>query len=61
MDVSHNPSPHVAKLKALQAAEKRRKALGGEARKLGGSDVKGISPRELAARVFVPFAPENCS
>ncbi|KIJ66395.1 hypothetical protein HYDPIDRAFT_109416 [Hydnomerulius pinastri MD-312] len=52
--VSHDLPPHLARSKALEAAEKRRKAeavtRGGG--RLGGrvSTLKNLSPRELAAR-----------
>ena len=53
--VSHNLPLHLARQKALEAAEKRRQiaiVLGGGGRRLGGSgDTKGLSPRELAAQV----------
>ena len=50
-DVSHNVPPHIARARALEAAEKRRK-LGNMARRLGGSVVRrDLSPRELAAQV----------
>ncbi|THV06588.1 WLM-domain-containing protein [Dendrothele bispora CBS 962.96] len=54
--VSHNLPPHLARTKALEAAEKRRKTsqtLGGDGRRLGGVAIgssKPLSPRELAAR-----------
>ncbi|KAI0313787.1 WLM domain-containing protein [Amylostereum chailletii] len=49
---SHNLPPHVARLRALQAAERRKQVgsvLGGGGR-LGGGDLAnlGLSPRELA-------------
>ncbi|PSS29655.1 hypothetical protein PHLCEN_2v2803 [Hermanssonia centrifuga] len=51
-NVSHNLPPHVARAKALEAAEKRKNlsnVLGG-ARRLGGSvPRRALSPRELAA------------
>lgn len=55
MGVSHDLSPHLARQKALEAAEKRRqttRVLGGGGR-LGGRLVNttGLSPRELAAQV----------
>jgi hypothetical protein len=53
--VSHDLPPHLARQRALEAAEKRRqmtRVLGGGGR-LGGRPVNtaGLSPRELAARV----------
>ncbi|KAI0055136.1 WLM-domain-containing protein [Artomyces pyxidatus] len=50
--VSHNVPPHIARLRALQAAEQRQKTgsvLGGGGR-LGGGNLAslGLSPRELA-------------
>lgn len=52
-NVSHNVPPHIARARALEAAEKRRKIRGmfGGARRLGGSVVRrDLSPRELAAQ-----------
>ncbi|KAF5374890.1 hypothetical protein D9758_000541 [Tetrapyrgos nigripes] len=55
-NVSHNLPPHLARAKALEAAEKRRqisKTLGEGGRRLGGrldTSGKALSPRELAAR-----------
>ncbi|KAL0571984.1 hypothetical protein V5O48_009986 [Marasmius crinis-equi] len=54
-NVSHNLPPHLARAKALEAAEKRQKisgVMGGGGRRLGGSiqSNKSLSPRELAAR-----------
>jgi len=51
--VSHNLPPHIARLKALEAAEKRRQvqvAIGRGGR-LGGKTQRGLTPRELAAQV----------
>jgi len=52
--ISHNLPPHLARLKALEAAEKRRKLenFGGGSRRLGGggSGNTRLTPRELAAR-----------
>lgn len=52
--VSHDLPPHLARQRALDAAERRAKALGGVNR-LGGKawTTKGLikSPRELAAEV----------
>ena len=62
---SHNLPPHLARAKAVQAAEKRQNlqiVLGGSARKLGGKLPKDLSPRELAAQVcwfFVKQASIN--
>lgn len=54
--VSHNLPPHLARARALEAAEKRRRAsnvLGGS-RKLGGAVVtRQMPPRELAAQVGI--------
>ena len=54
-NVSHDLPPHLAKAKALEAAEKRRRVggmLGGSGR-LGGKGAakRGMTPRELAAEV----------
>ncbi|KIP11779.1 hypothetical protein PHLGIDRAFT_27779 [Phlebiopsis gigantea 11061_1 CR5-6] len=52
-NVSHNLPPHIARARALEAAEKRRKIGGilGGGRRLGGSVVRrDLSPRELAAQ-----------
>ncbi|GJE86203.1 WLM-domain-containing protein [Phanerochaete sordida] len=49
--VSHNLPPHIARARALEAAEKRRRfsnVLGG-ARRLGGAPRRDLTPRELAA------------
>ncbi len=57
-NVSHNVPPNVARIKALEAAEKRvkmQRALNGGGRLGGRSRKAGLSPRELAARV------SNCS
>jgi DNA-dependent metalloprotease WSS1 len=54
--VSHNDPPHIARRKALEAAEKRRqtsRVLGGGGRLGGQNRNAGLSPRELAARVSV--------
>ncbi|KAH7886200.1 WLM domain-containing protein [Phlebopus sp. FC_14] len=52
--VSHNVPPHFARIKALEAAEKRRKTevLTSGGGRLGGrlGTLKNLSPRELAAR-----------
>ena len=53
-ETSHNLPPHLARAKAIEAAEKRRKLhtiSGGGARKLGGKLPKGLNPRDLAAQV----------
>lgn len=56
--VSHDLPPHLARAKALEAAEKRRKTssiLGGAGgRQLGGRSIinKNLTPRELAAQVL---------
>ncbi|KAJ7044965.1 WLM domain-containing protein [Mycena alexandri] len=51
---SHDLPPHLAKAKALEAAEKRRKAqlaIGNGGGRLGGrTDTANLTPRELAAR-----------
>ncbi|KAF8079090.1 WLM domain-containing protein [Lyophyllum atratum] len=52
-DVSHDLPPHLARLKALEAAEKRRQSsrvLGSGGRLGGRMNTKGLSPRELAAQ-----------
>ncbi|KAF5384917.1 hypothetical protein D9615_001122 [Tricholomella constricta] len=52
-DVSHDLPPHLARLKALEAAEKRRqtsRVLGRGGRLGGRINTKGLSPRELAAQ-----------
>ena len=53
-NVSHDLPPHLARIKALEAAEKRKAGgmLGGGGR-LGGSSAarRGMTPRELAAEV----------
>lgn len=47
---SHNLSPHLARLKAVEAAEKRRRMGGsGGGRRLGGTRTQ-VTPRELAAK-----------
>ncbi|KAG2367675.1 WLM domain-containing protein [Suillus spraguei] len=54
--VSHDLPPHLARLKALEAAEKRHRTngiLGGGGGRLGGSRItalQGMNPRELAAQ-----------
>ncbi|KAJ7361193.1 WLM domain-containing protein [Mycena albidolilacea] len=51
--VSHDLPPHLARAKALEAAEKRRKTglLIGNGGRLGGRiDATNLTPRELAAR-----------
>lgn len=54
--VSHNLPPHIARARALEAAEKRRRVahmLGGS-RRLGGAVVsRNLSPRELAVQVSI--------
>lgn len=53
VNVSHNVPPHIARLKALEAAEKRKqtsRVLGGGGRLGGQNRNAGLSPRELAAR-----------
>ncbi|EGN93180.1 hypothetical protein SERLA73DRAFT_190082 [Serpula lacrymans var. lacrymans S7.3] len=53
-NVSHNVPPHLARVRALEAAEKRRKAstMLGSGGRLGGrvGTMQGMSPRELAAQ-----------
>ena len=52
-NVSHNVPPHIARARALEAAEKRRRIGGmlGGARRLGGSVVRrDLTPRELAVQ-----------
>lgn len=57
--VSHDLPPHLARQKALQAAEKRRglaHVLGGGGKLGGGSLVRaGMSPREVAALVCLSY------
>lgn len=57
---SRNVPPHVARLKALEAAQKRKQVtqvLGGGNRSLGGpSSTRNLSPGELAARVSTTSA-----
>lgn len=58
-NISHNVPPHIARLKALEAAEKRAKTsrvLGSGGRLGGSARNAGLSPRELAARVSPFFA-----
>ena len=53
-NVSHNDPPHIARRKALEAAEKRRqtsRVLGSGGRLGGQNRDAGLSPRELAVRV----------
>lgn len=53
-NISHNVPLHLARAKALEAAEKRRKSsilTSGSGAKLGGINVRGLSPRELAVKV----------
>ena len=54
-NVSHDLPPHLAKVKAVDAAEKRRKIGGmlGVGGRLGGGSAirRGMTPRELAAEV----------
>lgn len=54
--VSHNVPPHLARQKALEAAEKRRKiaAVMRGGGRLGGG-MRDKSPRELAAEVRMTF------
>ena len=52
--MSHDVPTHVARLRALEAAEKRRRvgAVLGGPRRLGGAvPTRNLSPRELAAAV----------
>ncbi|KAF7307428.1 WLM domain-containing protein [Mycena indigotica] len=54
-NISHNLPPHLARSKAIEAAEKRKQTaqvLGGGGRRLGTGrlNVANMSPRELAAR-----------
>ncbi|KAG5643139.1 hypothetical protein DXG03_001529 [Asterophora parasitica] len=52
-NVSHDLPPHLARAKALEAAEKRRqtsRVLGSRGRLGGRINTKGLSPRELAAQ-----------
>lgn len=58
--VSHDLPPYLARLKALEAAEKRRRADGvvGGGGRLGGHRItalQGMNPRELAAQVLHAF------
>ncbi|KAF9270762.1 WLM-domain-containing protein [Marasmius fiardii PR-910] len=55
VNVSHNLPPHLARAKALEAAERRKlqdQVMGGGGRRLGGGSQsnQNLSPRELAAR-----------
>lgn len=59
---SHNLPPHLARLKALEAAEKRRGAGGsGAGKRLGGGTFddgrRNLTPRELASRVSLVLCP----
>lgn len=57
-NTSHNVPPHIARQKALEAAEKRMKTsrVLGSGGKLGGlGRTVGLTPRELAARVIINF------
>jgi hypothetical protein len=58
--VSHNLSPHETRLKAIDAAEKRRR-IGGMmsgSHRLGGSrPISNLTPRELAAQVYFMRVP----
>lgn len=69
---SHNLPPHLARFKALEAAEKRRAGGSGGGRRLGGRNVDGgwsqLTPGQLALRVsliscppfgFILFHPPN--
>ncbi|KAJ7070561.1 WLM-domain-containing protein [Mycena amicta] len=54
-NVSHNLPPHLARSKAIEAAEKRKQTaqvLGGGGRRLGSgrTNMENLSPRELIAR-----------
>ncbi|KAG5652570.1 hypothetical protein H0H81_004530 [Sphagnurus paluster] len=52
-EVSHDLPPHLARLKAVEAAEKRRqtsRVLGSGGRLGGRINTKGMTPRELAAQ-----------
>ncbi|KDR85584.1 hypothetical protein GALMADRAFT_204981 [Galerina marginata CBS 339.88] len=52
-NISHNVSPHMARLKAMEAAEKRAqtsRVLGSGGRLGGLGRTAGLTPRELAAR-----------
>jgi hypothetical protein len=55
--VSHDLPPHLARLRALEAAEKRKRLAGmmsGGGQKLGGGNsTQGMTPRELAALVNI--------
>jgi len=53
-NVSHDLPPHLARLRALEAAEKRRKmsnVMSGGGRLGGQRPIAGLNPRELAAMV----------
>ena len=61
---SHNLPPHLARLKALEAAEKRKRAGDAGGRLLGGGNGgilgggrKQLTPRELALRVSFVLTP----
>ena len=61
-NVSHNLPPHMARMKALEAAEKRTqtsRVLGSGGRLGGSGRDAGLSPRELAARVCIILAGIN--
>lgn len=51
-NVSHNLPPHIARARALEAAERRRRfsSILGGARRLGGAPRRDLTPRELAAQ-----------
>lgn len=62
--ISHDLPPHLARVRALEAAERRRKAeiLTQGGGRLGGrsSALERLSPRELAARVSFIFLLPGC-
>ncbi|KAH8119143.1 WLM domain-containing protein [Phellopilus nigrolimitatus] len=58
--VSHNLPSHLARTKALQAAERRKVVQGvladGGGQRLGGRSLRGLSPRELAVQVLFYYS-----
>jgi len=52
MNVSHDLPPHLARVKAVEAAERRRRigSIMSSGGRLGGKNTAGMSPRELAAQ-----------
>ena len=65
---SHNLPPHLARLRALEAAEKRKNRGSGGGRRLGGGGIGKVgtlggrtqlSPKELALKVRVPLDSQS--